>query len=237
METLLPTLFFSLIFLLGSKLDLTKLKHHRSVLSLAAGVAIAYVFVHLLPELSVASEVFVKTSGFRSELLASYHVYIAAMVGFMVFFGLNHMVKRSQKDESQNTKPFVFFTHLIGFAFYVWLISYLMIRGLDEAALPIILYAIAMGLHFFSIDHELYREHATIYSRYGRYILAVAALLGWSVGFFVELPKPMIITLLGVISGGIIVNSMVAELPSDKVGKFLPFLFGGLFYSVLLLFL
>ena len=66
---------------------------------------------------------------------------------------------------------------------------------------------------------------------------AERTLMSWSVGFFVELPKPIIITLLGVISGGIIVNSMVAELSSDKAGRFLPFLFGGIFYSVLLLLL
>jgi len=236
-EPIFATILFALIFLFSSKIHIIKIKHHRSLLSFAAGIAIAYVFVHLLPELSRASNVFVKTSGYSSLLLASYHVYIAAMIGFMLFFGLDYMAKRSQKDVTQNTRPLIFHTHIIGFAFYVWLVTYLMMRGLEEATLSITLYAIAMGLHFFSIDHELYREHRAIYSNYGRYILAFAALLGWSVGFFVELPKPIIITLLGVISGGIIVNSMVAELPRDQTGKFIPFLFGGIFYSVLLLFL
>ncbi len=236
-EPLAAAFLFALIFLFGTKVHIIKIKHHRSLLSFAAGVAIAYVFVHLLPELSRASDVFIKTSGFKSELLASYHVYIAAMFGFIIFFGLNHMVKRSPKDESQNTRPLIFHTHIIGFAVYVWLVTYLMLRGIGEELTSITLYAIAMGLHFCSIDHELYREHATIYSSYGRYILAIAALLGWAVGFFVELPKPIIITLLGVISGGIIVNSMLTELPRDQAGKFIPFLFGGIFYSALLLFL
>lgn len=236
-EPIFAAILFALIFLFGSKIHITKVKHHRALLSFAAGVAIAYVFVHLLPELSRASDVFVKTSRYSSILLASYHVYIAAMIGFMLFFGLDYMAKRSLKDVSQNTKPTIFSTHIIGFAVYVWLVTYLMIRGISEEPISITLYAIAMGLHFCSIDHELYREHATIYTRYGKYILAIAALLGWAIGFFIELPKPIIITLLGVISGGIITNSMVAELPRNQTGKFIPFLFGGIFYSVLLLFL
>ena len=50
-----------------------------------------------------------------------------------------------------------------------------------------------------------------------------------------ELLRAMIITLLSLISGGIVVNSMITELPRDKTGKFLSFLFGGVFYSILLL--
>jgi hypothetical protein len=236
-EPLFAAILFALIFLFGTRINLLKIKHHRSLLSFAAGVAIAYVFVHLLPELSRASDVFIATSKIKSELLTSYHVYIAAMIGFIVFFGLDYMTKRSPKDELQNTKPAIFSTHIIGFAVYVWLITYLMMRGITEEPISITLYVIAMGLHFCSMEHELYHEHATIYMRYGRYILAIAALLGWAIGFFIELPKPIIITLLGVLSGGIIVNSMVTELPRDRTGKFLPFLFGGVFYSILLLLL
>lgn len=120
---------------------------------------------------------------------------------------------------------------------YVWLVSYLMIRGLEESTISITLYAIAMGLHFCSIDHQLYREYTEIYSRIGRYLLAIAALLGWFIGFMFDLPKPLIITLLGFISGGIIVNTLIAELPQDQEEKFLPFLLGGIGYSLLLLFI
>lgn len=236
LEPLFASILFAVIFLFGTRITFIKIKHHRALLSFAAGVAVAYVFVHLMPELSYASEVFIKTSGIKFDFFASYHVYLFAMLGFMIFFGLDYMVKVSS-DESQNTKPSIFSTHIVGFAIYVWLVSYLMVRGVREEPVSITLYAVAMGLHFCSVEHELYQEHAAIYLHYGRYILAFAALFGWIVAFFIELPKPIIITLLGLISGGIIVNSMVAELPRDRTGKFLPFLAGGVFYSVLLLFL
>jgi hypothetical protein len=44
-----------------------------------------------------------------------------------------------------------------------------------------------------------------------------------------------IIPLLGFVSGAVIMNSMIMELPSEKEGKFIPFLLGGIVYAWLLL--
>ena len=41
--------------------------------------------------------------------------------------------------------------------------------------------------------------------------------------------------MLGFLSGGVIVNSMVAELPSSKNGSLIPFLFGSVAYSAILI--
>jgi len=92
-----------------------------------------------------------------------------------------------------------------------------------------------MGLHFLSIDHALRREHGSHYEGAGKNILALAALAGWSVGMLAEIPKPIVITLLGFVSGAIVMNSMIMELPREKEGKFGAFLLGGIFYTGLLL--
>jgi hypothetical protein len=41
--------------------------------------------------------------------------------------------------------------------------------------------------------------------------------------------------LVAFLSGAVIVNSSLMELPSDKDGRFLPFLAGGLLYALILL--
>jgi hypothetical protein len=98
-----------------------------------------------------------------------------------------------------------------------------------------VLYAVAVALHFLGIDHSLREEHGAAYERTGRYVLAGACVLGWLIGLAVGLPRPVLAMLVAFISGSIIMNSLIAELPSEKDGRFVPFLVGGLTYGLILL--
>jgi hypothetical protein len=99
------------------------------------------------------------------------------------------------------------------------------------------LYAVAMGFHFLLLEHSLRREHKSTFDRAGRYVLAIAPLAGWIMGVAMDLPKSVVITLLGIISGAIIMNTLIMELPKEKEGKFWPFLVGGILYGAILLLL
>ncbi len=240
-ETLTAAVIFAAIFFFGKWLALPQKNHHRRLMSFASGVTVAYVFVHLIPDLHIASRAYTSAMGNVHTPATIYYVYLAAMIGFMVFYGLEHIVISSRsKPEPVNSSPqekvtTVFLLHIGGFALYTWLVTYLLVNNIDEKTVPILLYSFAMGLHLFSIDHALRREHGSTYAGMGKNILAAAALLGWVVGMLVKLPIFTVVSLLGFISGAVIMNSMIMELPSEKEGKFFPFLFGGIFYAFLLL--
>jgi hypothetical protein len=104
-----------------------------------------------------------------------------------------------------------------------------------QRALPTLLYVVAMALHFLSIDHSLGREYGAAYHRIGRWVLAAAVLLGGASGIATSMSEELLATLLGLNSGGVIINSMIMELPKEKEGRFWPFCFGAVAYSVLLL--
>ena len=50
-----------------------------------------------------------------------------------------------------------------------------------------------------------------------------------------EISRAAIMTGLGLISGGVVMNSMVMELPTEKDGRFWPFVLGAAAYTALLL--
>jgi hypothetical protein len=58
---------------------------------------------------------------------------------------------------------------------------------------------------------------------------------GWCAGALVALPVYGLALLVAFLSGAIIMNSSVMELPNDKDGRFLPFVLGGLVYGLILL--
>ena len=241
--TLAAVVLFAAIFVFGGKLNKPWIRRHRrKALSFGAGVSVAYVFIHLLPELEAAREVFIRITEHRNLPFPEHRVYLSAFIGFILFYGLDHMVAwsrkaREKKHQKEEGGKQVFWLHIVGLAVYAWLVSYLMVHHVEEEPVPIALYAVAMGFHFLLSEHSLRHEHASLFDRAGKYVLAIAPLAGWVMGILMDLPKSMIITLLGVVSGAIIMNTLIMELPREKEGKFWPFLAGGILYTALLLLL
>lgn len=227
---------FALTFLLGGRIHPLQslVRDRRTVISFAAGATAAYVFVHLLPELHGARETFTEsaTVTLRYEGMA---IYFLALLGFLVFYGLDHLRARLGESAREAEESAAFRIHIGGFAAYVALMSYLLVHGLEGEGVQTVLYAVAVALHFLGIDHAMREEHGVTYERVGRYILAGACVLGWAIGLMVALPPSILALLVAFISGSIIMNSLITELPSEKDGRFVPFLVGGLVYGLILL--
>ncbi len=61
------------------------------------------------------------------------------------------------------------------------------------------------------------------------------ALAGWASAALLDLPASLIPLLLAFLSGAVIMNSLILELPTEKDGRFWPFITGGLLYGLILL--
>ena len=238
-ETLAAALAFAAVFLFGQRFEVRRKGWRRAAVSAGAGAAVAYVFVDLLPELGEAGESFVRATALQALWYVESHVYVAALIGFVVFYGLEHLVTWSRQpttDASGDAQDSpVFVIHIGGFSAYVAMVSYMMVRGTGSAAVSVALYAVAMGLHFLSIDHSMLREHGAKYLWPGRFILAGAVLAGWACGTLIEIPALIGCTLMGLVAGGVIMNSTIMELPREKEGRFWAFLLGAAGYTIILL--
>jgi uncharacterized membrane-anchored protein len=161
----------------------------------------------------------------------------------MFSYGLENMVtwshltrkKESLEEKEENKEKMIYAIHVGGFAIYVWLISYLLVYDTEKGTISLILYTVAMGLHFLVIDYALYQEHGSLYELRGKNILVLASLAGWLIAICIEFPTNIIVTIIGFVSGAVIMNSLINELPDGKEGKFPAFLLGGILYAVLLL--
>jgi hypothetical protein len=72
------------------------------------------------------------------------------------------------------------------------------------------------------------------YDRRGRWLLALVVLLG---GFYAQvevLPEQTVLTLLGLVVGGVISNNTLMELSREKEGSFFHFFAGAMGYALLL---
>jgi hypothetical protein len=234
LETGFVALLFSTVFLVGARVHPFRrlVRDPRSVVSFGAGMAVAYVFVYLMPELHDARYDFAESVSMYLPYEGMV-VYFLALAGFLAFYGMEHLRTQIGKTAEQGGE-LAFRLHISGFAAYVCLMGYLLVHNLEQTPLSIVLFAIAIVFHFIAVDHALREAHGADYERIGRFVLAGACVLGWAVGLVFVLPNYALALLESFVSGAIIMNSTIMELPSERDGRFLPFVSGGIAYGMIL---
>ena len=235
LATLLITLGYVAIHLWIGRLHLATSIPHKVWLSMAGGVAVAYVFMHILPDLAAHRESFAEGLGLGMAA-AETAVFAVALAGLTAFYGMERLVIVARDipagDGAVETR--VFWAHLGAFAAYNMLIGYLLVERAAAGGSALALYSIAMGLHVLTADFGLHDHHRDRYDRTGRWILAVAVLAGWAAGQAVDLPPLGMGILFALLAGSTILNILKDEVPAERQGSFWAFLLGAGGYSLLL---
>ncbi|MGE7544157.1 hypothetical protein [Sporosarcina newyorkensis] len=172
----------------------------------------------MLPELGEYQKDF--DGKLRSLGYLENHVYIIAMLGLALFYGLEQLAKSSKrhnkKDGEHKATAGVFWLHIGSFALYNATIGYLLLRGEYQTEWGMIFYFIAMGVHFVTNDNGLCATHKEDYDWYGRWLLAVSITVGWLVGVFTEVNDMVLSILSAFLAGRIVLNVMKEELPEER---------------------
>ena len=234
-------LLFAAIYLLGGRANQVFGESGlRRFHSLAAGISVSYVFVYLIPELHAIREVHVQSQDdYIRRLFPEYSVYLAALAGFLIFYGLESAVAGRhsnaqaggiRRNDTAGWRPW---THISGFALYTWLIAYLMVRT-GRGPVGLGLFAMAMAMHIAPIANRLRTEYRAAYEHRGAIVLGLASVAGWAGGLMLDIPHAAVLDMLAIVAGGVIVNAAIAELPKDRHASFWSFCVGAVAYAALL---
>lgn len=238
--TLLTAAAFVLVHVFGGRLRFLAGTPRSEWLSGAGGVSVAYVFVHLLPDLAEHQ----KTLGDRAREAgvlgsAESHAYLIALLGLALFYGVERFAQSAggtrPRDGREETPLSIFWVHLGAFGIYNVLIGYLLVHREETDLRGLVIYAIAMSLHFVVNDQGLREQHGEVYHRYGRWLLAVAPVLGLSLGLATQVQPLLLSALFAFLAGGIILNVLKEELPAERQSRFSAFAAGAAGYAALLL--
>lgn len=229
----------ALVHLFASRLRFLSEIPRSRWLSFSSGVSVAYVFVHVLPDLNEAQKTIQENINVGLAFL-EHHVYLLALLGMTVFYGLERVAKRSRQENRDAgrgdvTSARVFKLHMASFSIYNALIGYLLLHREVEGWSGLLFFTIAMALHFVVNDYGLRENHKKNYDRVGRWILAAAIMVGWAIGSQTVLSKAAIAVLFAFLAGGIVLNVLKEELPEERESRFFAFALGAGAYAVLLL--
>jgi hypothetical protein len=213
----------------------------RSIwLSGAGGVSVAYVFVHVLPDLAEAQQRFREHAAHRGWLASlELHTWLLALTGLAVFYGLERLVKQHQRRQSERGKDSseagVFWIHTGSFALYNVLFGYLLHHRETPGLWSLAVFGVAIGLHFLVNDYGLRQDHKQRYDHIVRWILALAVLAGWVLGMTITVHELGTAAVFAMLAGGIVLNVMKEELPEERESRFWAFASGVAGYAAVLL--
>ncbi|BDM83294.1 hypothetical protein [Acaryochloris marina] len=229
----------TLIHAFVSKLNvLTFIPEYRWI-SFAGGVSMGYVFLEIFPELSHAQ----KELEHSAILLVAYlenHVYILALIGLAVFYGLDILALTSRRfnreaNKVDRTSPAVFWIHITAFAVLNLIFGYLLQDMAKHGLLRCLIYFIAVALHFFILDHNLREHHQNLYDKQGRWLLTAAIMVGAISGQATHVNEATISIVWSFLAGSMILNILTRELPDERKSCFGSFIGGSTLYTGLLL--
>lgn len=209
-----------------------------ATLSFGSGVSVAYVFGHLLPEVSAARDAALPAN--PGPLPPELPVFLVALGGFIGFYGLEQYVQRPHEPDPGQTSgdPGAtdgdFWVHGGIFAAYNVLVGHLVVDIGTGHETGLLLFGIALGLHLLVTAHGLRDHHPTLYHRFGRWLLASGVVVGAVLGLAVEVPHVAVAAALSFLAGAIVLNVVMEELPSHRENRFWAFALGAVLYTGLL---
>ncbi|MCD1144201.1 ZIP family metal transporter [Kocuria sp. LUK] len=219
----------------------------RRMGSFAGGLAVAYVFLHLLPELAAGNEAVGEALSDVVEPtpLLELAIFLVALTGFTAFYGLERLATahgdRNGGTPSSGGSPTargragVYWLHLGSFMVYNVLITYTMVLRVRTGLLFAVLFTVAMGLHFVLTDRGLAEHYPRRFATSGRALLAAALVAGWVLASVLAPTSTVLVAVLTALLGGsVLLNVFKEEVPTNRSSSFAWFSIGLVLYSALL---
>lgn len=230
---------FMLIHIFTNYIKFLDRKPKDRLMSFVSGGSIAYVFLHLVPELTHYQEVAEEAQlpGWLENL--DFVTYLATLAGIAFFYGISQLNEKSQaknekeKNLTRPSKP-VFALDIVSFSLYNMLIGYLLIDLSGDNFADYLIYFIVFSFHFIANNRMLHLTHEELYTNIGRWILAASVLAGWLIYNLTETTELNIAFFSAFLTGGIILNILNDELPVEKNSSYPSFVAGLIFVTVLL---
>ncbi len=204
-----------------------------AIASFSGGVAIAYVFVHMLPELADGERAFAQVGIPEAvpNLFVQSSLFFVALIGLVTFYFLD--VKAESKP---NGSKRLYRIHLGMVAVLSLIFSYTNFDRIEIGADFAVLFAIVMSLHFILTDRSLARAHPHHFRRKDRWVLSASLAVGLLVSFFVPPPNELWVAIpTAFLGGAVIMGVFREELPNVNVARLGWFAFAIALFSGLLI--
>jgi hypothetical protein len=227
--TLLAAVLLAVAHLFGPSLRQGMRQHSDLATSFGGGLAVAYVFLQLFPEIEASHEWF------------GDQIHVVTLVSFLVFYALELRLLLRSERRSMALQPTpdlgdhaaahhhptaVFWWHIAVGWFYTFMVVFALPHEVSADFELTVLTALAIGMHLIYKDYVLRSHHSSAFEYKGQFALAFAPLAGWLAHTLITPPEIVLDLFIAVLAGFLMQNVFRDELPSAHTVR-LSWLFGG----------
>jgi len=198
----------------------------------SGGFAVGYVFLQMLPKLTLfGNKGMDKLPDY--PMLGLSLIYVFVLLGFICYWFID-----VNSNEETSEKPFWRKIQVANFFFYSILMGEL-IGSSQLAAIPLVYFLTLSSIlfHLAGMNHIFHHWHPTFFHRKMRWLLAIGVILGASGGIFDLFSKAVIGLATAFMGGAILMNVIYYEMPKEKGDKTYPFLGGVLAFALIISYL
>lgn len=209
--TLVAAAILAAIHFFGPHLRQRMRGRHQIAASYGGGLAIAYVFLQLFPEIEAGHE------------WLGDAIHFITLGSFLTFFALEVWLHRHHlggvDSGSEAAKARSYWFHVGLTWVYTWLVVYAMPGEVIEELSFVIAGTLAIGLHMIYKSYTLHSHHSSALEESGRWVLATAPFAGWITRSFLEPSETIFDIFIAILSGFLMQSVFLEELPSRDVTR------------------
>jgi hypothetical protein len=201
--------------------------------SVGGGAAIAYIFIHLMPELAVGGRALseLDITKFTPTPITETGLFLTAMIGMVIFF-----ILEVRTEEGRLSTKIGFRVHMASFAsgsaIYGYTLPSLVTTGWSYA----ILFTAVLAGHLLLADRALARAHPAQFAHETRWIGIAAVGAGFGAAYLLPPANDFILAIVTAFLGGsLLMTTFREELPTASRTRIPWFLLGLIVMSGLLI--
>ena len=208
-------------------------------ISFSAGASVAYVFIHVFPEISILQQQLNSTPNHHyNGQFFSQPLYLTALAGLCLPYLLDTLELNYVENQSKHHRRvhYGIFAKKTGlYIFYNAMLAYMIVRRHGEGVLNMKLIVVALSLHFIVINANFIELYETLFIKYTRWFAALGLLVGAIIGATLNLSGYILPYLFALIGGMITYIALKEELPKTRHRAPFHFLSGVALYALLTL--
>ncbi len=202
LQILLIAVFFCFCHWISPRLFDLQSRARRAVSSFSGGLAAAYVFLHLLPEIDEGGR------------LLGPRIYFVVLVGLAIYYAIETIIHRTRAQSQGNR--FDALLHFAMAAIYTSMLQFTLGEQLPQNVSLVVVFTLTMGLHLISTNFSLQEEYGNQFVHSGRIILIGAVVAGYALGFVRQPHEDAIDVITALLAGFMIFKVFRKELPEFR---------------------
>lgn len=240
--TLLAAILLGLVHWFGPTIRRNLSRRHELVHSFGGGVAVAYVFMSLFPEIELAHEWLGDTVHFVT--LASFLIFLTLETRLLTIRTSGERERPSAPVSGGDhvaspdsvSSPAVFWWDVTLLAVYTWMVIFAAPERSGEDLLVALLGVTTVGLHLAYKDYMHRLHYDGTYMEKGRVLLSLAPFAGWVAHELIQPPEIVFDLFIAALAGILMQGIFRHELPANNTARLRWMLAGaGLFATLSLL--